>query len=491
VLVAHGLFPARSQIFGYRYMYNSWLFGELYQLGLPLFVPALDLLIRWHTERNLLWETYYWWFTPPVNFSSPAKIPHPHEDSPATWRYWYQLSDYYYQRTEHIQYFDSIGDLFTKLHRADLCAISLAMDAENDKRIQAVARDWAAILERMYEVSSAHQHGETAIDTTIDQGNTLCTDRFATACSLVTEDMCTVATGMRVRCCETCSKFRRGLTRPGGQTREVLNYDEALLKEYGLRAEEFDIPCSVSRESYAEAGFVPRPLSERWVGIEDYPVPVEDQCFRQAWAAPELAHAHSQQQAADMQGTGWWVRHLEPKTNCEMMFPDSDEWVKCRLQKADQKAAEQVAHAHRAAALRAPRQLLLVAHDNSRAGWMLNREALRCAPVLSFAFAPSCHPTRRQHLVRVDLPTYWIANGTCRVLDIAMCPINVPIKNMATNSRIDINATVGASISDRVSAVIPLLTLNGLQSEAYRAAHSSVSGLNLLRRDHDPGRPAL
>ncbi len=98
---------------------------------------------------------------------------------------------------------------------------------------------------------------------------------------------------------------------------------------------------------------------------------------------------------------------------------------------------------------------------------------------------------RRQHLVRVDLPTYWIANGTCHVLDIAMCPINVPIKNMATNSRIDINATVGASISDRVSAAIPLLTLNGLQSEVYRAAHSSVSGINLVRRDHDPGRPAL
>jgi hypothetical protein len=352
-------------------MYNSWLFGELYQLGLPLFLPALDLLVKWHTERNLLWETHYWWFTPPVNFSSPAGIPNPHEDSLASWRYWYQLSDYYYQRTAHIQYFDSIGDLFTKLHNADLCAISLAMEAENDKRLQDVARDWVIILERMYETSASLKNGRTVNDITTDRESAGCMDRFTTACSLVTEDMCTMDTGMRVRCCGTCAKLQRGSTRPVGKTSKTLSYDQTLQQEYAIPAEEFDISCSVSRESFAEVGFIPRPLwlttytSERWVGIEDYPVPVEDQCFSRAWAAPELASAHARIQAADMEGTGWWVRHLEPDTNCEMMYPDTNEWLRCRIQKAHQRGAEQLARVKRAseAVRRAPQQLSLVARD--------------------------------------------------------------------------------------------------------------------------------
>ena len=324
-------------------MYNSWLFGELYQLGLPLFVPALDLLIRWHVERNLLWETYYWWSTPLIpnsSFTPASRVPHPHEDSPTSWRHWYQFSDYYEQRAAHIQYFDSIDDLFTKLQRADLCAISAAMDAENDKRLRDVTQDWAAVLERMYETSvSVRTHAE-----------------------------------------------------------EALSYDETLLKDYGLRAEKPGVLDAQStgnafaRESYAENGYIPRPGHhvglEPHNGIEDYPVPIEDQCFPRSWAEPEAALAQNAQNRAQLEGHGWWVRHLQTEPLCEF---DSEETGRaaCRELKFRQGAAEQVALARLAAAIRAPRRLSLVAHDISRGGWMLNRAAVRCAPDWPEPFPPS------------------------------------------------------------------------------------------------------
>ena len=143
-------------------MFNSQLFNELYQMSVPIFVPSLTTLIDWHIERGLLWETYYWHFSPNVSHSHHAahtSVPHPHVDERQSWLYWYNFSDYYNELREHIQYFDSIDELFKLLRTVDLCALSSKMQHFNAERNRRNIRSWAAVIQRIYSTSHSLHHG--------------------------------------------------------------------------------------------------------------------------------------------------------------------------------------------------------------------------------------------------------------------------------------------------------------------------------------------
>jgi hypothetical protein len=131
--------------------------SEYYRIGIPLIVPSLDLLSRWHLEFGIVtertWERMY----------KPSKVPHgspipqhpkskypfdPNDDSNVeAIKYWLSFSDFY--QWPHITTFDSAEDLLLKLNSTDFQSISQKMKSWDI--YSEIIRSWETAFHHMFD----------------------------------------------------------------------------------------------------------------------------------------------------------------------------------------------------------------------------------------------------------------------------------------------------------------------------------------------------
>jgi len=151
---------------------------ELYWIGIPLFVPSLELLISWHISygalSELTWDRIH---GAPRNSSpiskhtqSTSKMQHdPNADmSVASLREWLPLSDMY--SLPYITTFSSWPDLFFKLENVQLANISSHMLAHNHLRKSRVSKKWKYILNRISANSRPNNNLPGNVNDALAQG---------------------------------------------------------------------------------------------------------------------------------------------------------------------------------------------------------------------------------------------------------------------------------------------------------------------------------
>ncbi|KAL7526896.1 hypothetical protein ACHAWF_001960 [Thalassiosira exigua] len=137
------------------YQVSIMSFFEYFRMGIPMFVPCIELLAKWQTEYTMLNEIS--WNCVHGNCKDPSAFP-PHPASPhlafdpndvtneTSLAYWLGFADFY--QVPHITYFESWDGLFVKVHSTDLLKIHKKMMSFNKEQVQALRADWADILTR-------------------------------------------------------------------------------------------------------------------------------------------------------------------------------------------------------------------------------------------------------------------------------------------------------------------------------------------------------
>jgi hypothetical protein len=133
------------------YAVLSYGITELYALGIPIFVPSIEFIVKLKLihDRTLI-DNYY--CGPQLKFSDmPRQHPnsnHPYspEDIVSTEgiTYWLQFADYY--QLPHIRTFASWENLIEKLSIADFSTINKQMYEENLKRKTKLIENWKSIF---------------------------------------------------------------------------------------------------------------------------------------------------------------------------------------------------------------------------------------------------------------------------------------------------------------------------------------------------------
>ena len=151
---------------------------EYYRMGIPLFVPSVKLLTKWHRQYRVLNErTWMSVFGTPVDHSPLPRhdasncslSTDPNNDySDKAVHEWIALSDFY--QWPYITQFDSFEDVFTLLTPLDseivrdrLKDISKKMLIFNEEEKHNIAWKWVEILEKIQRYR-LHEKGEKKVD---------------------------------------------------------------------------------------------------------------------------------------------------------------------------------------------------------------------------------------------------------------------------------------------------------------------------------------
>eukprot|EP00775_Hariotina_reticulata_P005751 gene5751-5991_t len=144
------------------YSVNAYGMVELYALGIPMFVPSVELLTHPLEEfaglalMNDVKVTDSFYCGSSVGVPPPhAHQPHPfspESDAPEAKHYWYKFAEFYHR--PHITTFDSFQDLLNKLDVADFDAIHQRMMVENARLKHQLAVDWNKVLAKVRKGST-------------------------------------------------------------------------------------------------------------------------------------------------------------------------------------------------------------------------------------------------------------------------------------------------------------------------------------------------
>ena len=127
---------------------------EQYRMNIPLFVPTLDLLAKWHVQHGVVrqrtWANYRQQRSSrsaiPGVLGDDTPDPNNDEDETAV-RHWLRYADYY--QWPHIVYFESVEDLVDKMATVDLDEISRRMREYNVRVREKIKAIWSTILVKM------------------------------------------------------------------------------------------------------------------------------------------------------------------------------------------------------------------------------------------------------------------------------------------------------------------------------------------------------
>lgn len=136
------------------YAVLSYGITELYALGIPIFVPSIEFIVKLKlvNDRTLI-DGHYCGGS--LKFSDMPKQ-HPNSNHPYSPEdlisseaisYWLQFADYY--QLPHIQTFSSWENLIEKLLIADFNNINKQMYGENLKRKDKLIKDWTSIFSQI------------------------------------------------------------------------------------------------------------------------------------------------------------------------------------------------------------------------------------------------------------------------------------------------------------------------------------------------------
>ena len=134
---------------------TSQRFSELYATAVPIFVPS-PLYLRQHyglgPDRSPISKLYcnkgahMWSLVPKHPSVAHAYNPSAEfEYSPEAEMYWLQFSDFY--EDPHIQFFDDINDMASKLEQLDLNSIHEAMELETEVKNIDMSSKWCEIIQ--------------------------------------------------------------------------------------------------------------------------------------------------------------------------------------------------------------------------------------------------------------------------------------------------------------------------------------------------------
>jgi hypothetical protein len=145
--------------------YITMTFIELYSIGVPLFVPTVELLVEWHMTQHLV--TYITWSN--VTRAGDGRPSQPfatnRKDREAL-LHWFRFNQPY--QMPHVQQFASVPDLFLRLRTADFGSISRAMRMHTTKRIRRAASQWLAIMLNVMSHSPSHHARQVPTTTYAD-----------------------------------------------------------------------------------------------------------------------------------------------------------------------------------------------------------------------------------------------------------------------------------------------------------------------------------
>ena len=131
---------------------------EQYRMNIPVFFPTLELLSKWHLERNVVnertWKSVYGRIDDRSDIEGVIDEPDPNNDKNLeAIKYWLNYSDFY--QWPHITYYSSIEDLVDKLATVNSLDISSKMKRYNEKLEVKLTKQWTQILERV-ELGKKH-----------------------------------------------------------------------------------------------------------------------------------------------------------------------------------------------------------------------------------------------------------------------------------------------------------------------------------------------
>lgn len=122
---------------------------ELYELNIPFFVPAVELLVEHKLVHDRALAPVYTSFENCKNLEPVSdKYKHPYDPNSLNdddVRYWLKLS-YFYQK-ENVIVWESPEDLFEKLHAVNVLELSQKMQEENARNRKVQLDNWRKLLE--------------------------------------------------------------------------------------------------------------------------------------------------------------------------------------------------------------------------------------------------------------------------------------------------------------------------------------------------------
>lgn len=128
---------------------------EQYRMNIPLFVPSLDLLTKWHIKYQVVRQrTWNGFMMRPSSKSGISglfsKVPDPNDDlDEDAIRFWLNFSDFY--QWPHVITFSSMDDLVNKMVTVDLYEISRRMKQYNEKIRLSIKSTWSKVLLKLTE----------------------------------------------------------------------------------------------------------------------------------------------------------------------------------------------------------------------------------------------------------------------------------------------------------------------------------------------------
>lgn len=136
-------------------------------MGIPLFMPTLELLIDWQMNKWLMKEWTWsgtFGYRPHQSLLPPhpsqRQLPDPNNDvTPSAICYWLKFSDYYH--FPHVMYYSSVSDLVRRLQTVtsdELSRISECMMRRNAKDKRQSTEKWTKMLKNITNYSVNHPH---------------------------------------------------------------------------------------------------------------------------------------------------------------------------------------------------------------------------------------------------------------------------------------------------------------------------------------------
>jgi len=125
---------------------------EYYAMNIPMFVPTLDLLVRWQIEYQIMDELSWNCVLSscnktsliPAHPSSPHKVDPNNVLDPAALRYWLKFADFY--QWPGIIYFHNWNDLVSKAMTTDLKQVSAVMRKHKVKEMRKTLKLWETVM---------------------------------------------------------------------------------------------------------------------------------------------------------------------------------------------------------------------------------------------------------------------------------------------------------------------------------------------------------
>ena len=133
----------------FPYAISTYSIADFYISNIPLFVPSIDLLVKWKNLNDRIIQHYYRKYDAFIIKPNERSYHNydPNSDSDEDMKYWIQFSDYY--QWPFITVFNSWDDLIQKLNKINLNELSGKIKEYNKLKQADLLNNWCKILKKV------------------------------------------------------------------------------------------------------------------------------------------------------------------------------------------------------------------------------------------------------------------------------------------------------------------------------------------------------